>query len=96
MDRRKFLAFMPTISAIPFVGTDFIETENGILLKDPNKAEMVKEIPDFDFNKVELHLVQEGFTIGKAILTNVNIESSHYGNQSATIEAQIRGQLLNI
>jgi len=75
MKRRNFLAFMPAISAIPFVGVDIIKKENKIEIIKPKLIEKSSDL--FDINKCEVHLVQEGRLLGKGHLTNVDISQEY-------------------
>jgi len=77
MDRRNFLAFIPTLSAIPFIGTDLIKTESGILLQNPEiqpKATISSVRSIFD---IEVRLYNQGQHIANAQITHFNIDAPY-------------------
>lgn len=59
MDRRNFLALIPSLSAIPFVGSAITKTDSGILLLDPEpeiiKPRPMEEHPQWHETEVRLY-----------------------------------------
>lgn len=77
MNRRNFLAFIPTLSAIPFIGTDIIQKPDKIEIIKP-EAFNAKEESDyeiFDFSKCEIQIVQNGKIMGRGYLTELSIDA---------------------
>jgi hypothetical protein len=75
MNRRNFLAYIPALGALPYVGSEILKTDSGIVLQKPEPIEVVNEMPTFDMAKIEFHLVQEGITIAKGYCTQLNYAS---------------------
>jgi hypothetical protein len=73
MNRRNFLAYIPALGALPYVGSEILKTDSGIVLQKPEPIEVVNEMPTFDMAKIEFHLVQEGITIAKGYCTNLTM-----------------------
>lgn len=102
MDRRKFLAFIPAVSALPFVGAEVLQTESGILLKKPEPIEVVKKISKFDFSKISFQLMQEGVVIGKGYVTQLSMEQeldrelNMPMNRSIEVGGVINGALIDL
>ena len=74
MDRRNFLAFLPSISAIPFIGKEIIQNESGIHIIKPTPIIESGIYDGFDPHKVEIRLYQEGKHIANAYMTEFNID----------------------
>jgi hypothetical protein len=76
MDRRNFLAFIPTLSAIPFIGKDIVKTESGILIADPvphvKPGIVATRINPMD---LEVRLFSEGKHVGNAFISAINFSS---------------------
>lgn len=76
MDRRNFLAFIPTLSAIPFIGKDIIKTKSGILIADPvphiKPAIVAARINPMD---LEVRLFSEGKHVGNAFIRTIEWSS---------------------
>lgn len=79
MNRRNFLAFLPSISAIPLIGKDIIEKSDRIEIIQPEQMteEIKKSSQQFSLWDCEVHVVsrQTGEVIGKGYLTELNMSS---------------------
>lgn len=108
MKRSDFLAIIPALSAIPFLGKNIVKTDGGIFIEKPKPIEIVQDFSDFNPWDIDVELHYKGRKIGECYLTNINvwneqIETSCRDNggaktllpmsQSMTIEATLKGAL---
>lgn len=87
MDRRNFLASIPALSAIPFIGKDIQRTESGILIVQPEQVDQCIDLKEWQ--KIECRLYQYGNHIGDALITNLTFEAEIYKPTVGMLEAQI-------
>src|SRR5688572_28142078 len=82
MRRQDFLALIPMLGAAPFIGKELIQEKNKIILLEPKPIEVVKEMPEADFNhhNFGLQLTYNGHVIAVADMTG------HCNRHSYTIE----------
>lgn len=85
MKRRNFLAYLPSVSAIPLIGTDIISTPEKveIIKPTPIEVEQVRNntINDFDWKKAVVKIEYNGATISEGMLTSISREApSVYGD----------------
>jgi hypothetical protein len=71
MDRRNFLAIIPSLSAIPFIGKDIVQKSDRIEIFSPE--EMQQEIAKPSY--CEMHIVSNNRVLGKGYLTNFTVDS---------------------
>lgn len=94
MERRKFLAFIPTLSAIPFIGKDIIQNEAGIHIIKPTPIIQPGISDGFDPMKVEIRLYQEGQHIANAYLTSMTLNQPIFGMRSIEFSGVVDGEMV--
>lgn len=71
MNRKDFLASIPMLSAIPLIGTGFIQTKKEIIIQNPKPIEIVKDIDAvmnnhyIDPAKVSLAIMYDGMIVSQ-------------------------------
>lgn len=76
MDRRNFLAFIPTLSAIPFIGKNIEKTDSGIFISKPELCTLDQPIgmpSNIDPMKLEVRLYNGNKKVGEAYIREFNI-----------------------
>lgn len=79
MDRRNFLAFIPAISAIPFIGKNIEKTESGIFITKPEPITTNAAWIPSDINpmRLQVRLYHDEQQVGQAYIT-----AFHFWNES--------------
>jgi hypothetical protein len=81
INRRNFLALIPSLSAIPLLGKDIIQDEEKITIIKPEpiitQPPTIQSVHDegFDFTKLDLRVFYKGQEIGRAHITSLSIEA---------------------
>lgn len=71
MDRRNFLAIIPSLSAIPFIGKDIVKKSDRIEIYQPEEVnDYAKQLSNTD---TYLAVVINGKVIGTAFMTSIDI-----------------------
>lgn len=69
MNRKDFIASIPLLGSIPFIGKELIREEKKIILLEPKPLEIVKDMPSedlrMDHSKLKLVLVYDGVAFGE-------------------------------
>lgn len=95
MKRSEFLAIIPCLSAIPFIGTDIIKNEKGIFIQNPEVSKDSKfTFSNYNPTEIELRIYYKNEYIGNAMTTRIDWENSFSGQKRCTIEGQVIGGLL--
>lgn len=89
MDRRNFLASIPALSAIPFIGKYIQRTESGILIVQPEQVDQYTGIDIKGWQHIECRLYQYGKHIGDARINNITVDCPLAGPTQAFIEAEL-------
>lgn len=96
--RRGFLALIPSLSAIPLIGSNIIQEEKRVIIENP-KPDIIEtpNIQDFRMDEIDVVLIDRrtGKEIGKGFLTTVNTEAPmmhleyRHGFRGISIEAHL-------
>lgn len=74
MDRRNFLAIIPSLSAIPFIGKDIVKKSDRIEIYQPEEVnDYTKQLSNTD---TYLAVVRNGKVIGTAYMTSIDISNN--------------------
>lgn len=94
INRRSFLALIPSLSAIPLIGTDIIQEKDKVTIIKPEPVKIEPpRLTSFDMTRCRLQLVYDkNQIIGEGYLTHMSITAEMFGDR--TIE--ISGQLYNL
>jgi len=93
MKRGEFLAIIPSLGALPFMGKEIIKEDRRIIIEQPKQIEVVQEIPtldEYDKSKFQLLAVYDGKVIGSANMREIgmsggHIESAEYSMSSVVV-----------
>lgn len=78
INRRDFMALIPSLGALPFIGKEIIKEDKRIIIEEPKIIESTNSIPDvsaFDNSKLTVLLCYDGKVIGSANRSEVGISS---------------------
>lgn len=92
MDRRNFLAYIPSVSAIPLVGTNILQFDNKIEIVKPELIKNPGSTEGMNLLEAELQVVYKGKIVGQGYITELNISSQYMGPRSI----EVSGQLFNL
>ena len=70
MKRLDFLAIIPSLSAIPFIGKEIIQKSDRIEIFQPEQ--MKDEIKSLYSEECEIHIVKNGRVLAQGFVTSVN------------------------
>lgn len=95
MDRRNFLALIPSISAIPFIGKNIEKTSEKIVIYQPEQVKDFVPKPKY-LRKAELIVVIDGEEVARTNYFDADIEyrivdrrfSSYYTGQELRLTAR--------
>lgn len=88
MDRRNFLAVIPSLGALPFLGKDIVKEKNRIIIEEPKQIEVVQEMPrvsDYQQDKFQILICYDGKVVGTANRTNIGIASGVISNAELSL-----------
>lgn len=82
MDRRNFLAFIPSLSAIPLIGKEIVQEKERISIIKPEPIKISQpDVPlrDLDLFDCELKLIHKpsGRQIATGYLRSITIDAGH-------------------
>lgn len=90
MKRSDFLAFIPSIAAIPLLGKNIVKTDGGIFIEKP--VPLVTNIPDsFNPMNLQVRLFYEGEDVGSAVIDNFTINAPLNSYMETKIECRVLG-----
>lgn len=76
MNRSQFLAIIPSLGALPFLGKDIIKEDKRIIIEQPKQIEVVQNIPsldEYDKSRFQLLAVYDGKVIGSASMREIGM-----------------------
>lgn len=74
MNRSDFLAMIPALSAIPFIGKNIVKTDGGIFIEKPVPIKTYNHIPtDFNIHKLEVRIFANNQQVGTASIDAINV-----------------------
>jgi hypothetical protein len=72
MKRSDFIASIPMLSAIPFIGRNIEQTEAGIFIEKPVPLLPITNVPHLtDFRQLDVRLLLKDVEIGRAYITEI-------------------------
>ena len=105
INRRNFLALIPSLSAIPLIGKEIIQGKDRITIIKPEPVKIENPtIASFDMTHCKLQLIFNEQVIGEGYLTEIHIEnpldistrdSDGYSVSFGQRSIQVSGQLYN-
>lgn len=92
INRRNFLALIPSLSAIPLIGKDIIQDKEKITIIKPEPIRIEQpSLTSFDMRRCRVQVVyDDGQVLGEGYLTQMSMEHSLYGYRSIEISAQLQ------
>jgi hypothetical protein len=82
MNRRSFLAFLPALSATPFMAKEFIKTDNEIIIQRPELVTAKMDHSDvyaaFKNGILKFHVIHENKIIGEGYITELSARSEMF------------------
>lgn len=88
MDRRNFLAIIPSLSAVPFIGKDIVKEKDKIILYNPT-PKIIQSVPmDWDIRDLRAKLYLNGQEIAEAYV--VHLEVNNHINEGGAADRVVR------
>lgn len=87
MNRKEFLAIIPALGSLPFIGKQIIKEEKKIIIEEPKEIEIVHDIPpcSIEPSKLTFLMCYDGKVIGSATQTEVGMSEGWMDGYSLDI-----------
>lgn len=92
MDRRNFLAFIPSFAAIPLIGKEIIQEKKKITIVEPEPIQIPDKPAPIDLMQCELVLRHKGKDVAVGYVRSLTIESPIHN----PVQIDVEGSFFNI